>query len=80
MKKIIIAAALLIPIALKAQNGITSDIVEGGKTLVELIKVIRSPRVAAYTNSTPLTDQIDSCSVKNLQISALRTNPEKLLK
>lgn len=66
MKKLLITAVIFIPAVLQAQNAITSDIVEGGKTLIELIKVIRSPRVITAVISKPQTSYTDSCGIKKL--------------
>lgn len=66
MKKLLIAAAMAFPAVLPAQNAITSDLVEGGKTLVELIRVIRAPRVVAAVSPPPETKIADSCVVRKI--------------
>ncbi len=67
MKKLLFAAVLAVPVALQAQTTLTSDLVEGGKTLVELIRVLKEPRIVTVAAGTPATvTYIDSCSVKQL--------------
>jgi hypothetical protein len=47
-----------------AQNNLTSNIIEGGKTLVDLIRVFKTPKATnAANNGVTVTD---SCSIKNL--------------
>ncbi len=60
MKTILLFIAITTPVLLPAQPTTASDIVEGGKTLIELFRVIKPPRVAlSQSNSSP-----DSCSIK----------------
>lgn len=63
MKNLLLSAALYIPVFLPAQNVLTSSFVEGGKTLVELIKAIRTgnPHFSNVSNN-----YVDSCSTKKL--------------
>lgn len=76
MRKLLIIAAIFIPVVLQAQNTITSDIVEGGKTLVELIKVIRTPRITDEINTKPVTRVVDSCGIKNLADISFKNKTE----
>jgi hypothetical protein len=47
-----------------AQNNLTANILEGGKTLVDLIRIFKTPKTTNTANNTiALTD---SCSIKNL--------------
>ncbi len=66
MRKLVVIAAICIPAVLQAQNALTSDLVEGGKTLVELIKIIRAPRIVAAVGTLPEISYADSCKIKNL--------------
>lgn len=66
MRYLFLVAVLFAHTGLQAQSSLTSDLVEGGKTLVELIKVIRAPRVATAADINPPVGYIDSCGLKNL--------------
>ncbi|MEI7471273.1 MAG: hypothetical protein WCJ85_03375 [Chitinophagaceae bacterium] len=48
-----------------AQNNLAANIIEGSKTLVDLIRVIKMPKnsLIAMPASTPI---LDSCSIKNI--------------
>ncbi len=61
--KILLLTVLCFTIGAKAQNSITSDIVEGGKTIVELIRIIKTPRITMTTTSY---NKPDSCESKKL--------------
>lgn len=66
MRKILFIAAAIIPAVLQAQNTLTSDLVEGGKTLVELIKVFKMPRIVTTAEPVTVANYIDSCGIKKL--------------
>lgn len=66
MRNLLLTIALCLPAMAIAQNTITSDLVEGGKTLVELLKVIRMPRNIPTDVTTPATIITDSCRTKKL--------------
>jgi len=76
MKKFLLSAALSIPIALQAQNALTSNFVEGGKTLVELIKVFKpskpSNAVTSYSNT-------DSCGTRKLADISFKNKTDKTI-
>ena len=74
MKKIILTAVICFPGVLQAQSAITSDLVEGGKALVELVKVIltfRTPSTTATYNSA------DSCGSKKLADISFKNKTDK---
>jgi hypothetical protein len=48
-----------------AQNNLTANIIEGGKTLVDLIRVIKSPKTVSLPAATAVA-VTDSCAAKNL--------------
>lgn len=59
-----------------AQNNITANIIEGGKTVVELVRVIKTPRNTM--GQQPLVEKKDSCSIKNISdmcIKNITANP-----
>ena len=66
MRKLLFIAAVSIPAVLQAQNTLTSDLVEGGKALVELIKVIKMPRIITTAEPVPVANYTDSCGIKKL--------------
>ena len=74
MKKIILTAVISFPGVLQAQSSISSDIVEGGKALIELFKVIRTPRVPT---AATLYDNGDSCGSKRLADISFKNKTDK---
>lgn len=75
MRKALLFAVICIPANLQAQNAITSDLVEGGKTLVELIKVIRTPRTPTTTTVSYIN--ADSCGIKKLADISFKNKTDK---
>ncbi len=64
MRQLIVAAVILVTGNATAQNNTASNLIEGGKTLVELVRIFKSPK-----NALPRQDLIekkDSCIQKNL--------------
>ena len=70
----LLSAAIAAPVMLHAQNAITSDFVEGGKVLIELIKVIRTPRPVSAPASYSSTD---SCVSKKLADISFKNKTDK---
>ncbi len=63
MRKIISAAVALFSLVASAQNTTTENIIEGGKALVELVKVLKMP---AHAEFQPIVvARPDSCTLKN---------------
>lgn len=79
MRYLLLFAVLCAHEGLQAQNSLTSDIVEGGKTLVELIKVIRAPRLEAAADLNPAIRYMDSCQAKNLADIRFKNKTEKIV-
>ena len=50
---------------ISAQNNTAANIIEGGKTLVELVRVFKMPKYL-LAPVQPLVERKDSCSVKNI--------------
>jgi hypothetical protein len=76
MKIILFMLALLISGSSMAQNNITANIIEGGKTVVELVRVIKTPRNTM--GQQPLVEKKDSCAIKNVSdmcIKNVTANP-----
>ena len=65
MRSLILAAAMIVACTSTAQNNTASNIIEGGKTLVELVRVFKTPK--QYTASQQnLVEKKDSCAIKNI--------------
>jgi len=62
MRTFILAAAIIISASTSAQNTVTSNIIEGGKTLVELVRVFKTPK--ASMGQQNYTEKKDSCAIK----------------
>jgi hypothetical protein len=77
MRKVLLFAVICIPAYLQAQNALTSNLVEGGKALVELIKVIRTPRTPTVTTA-PYTNT-DSCGTKRLADISFKNKTGKIV-
>jgi hypothetical protein len=72
--KILLLLLVCFTVGANAQNSIASDFVEGGKTIVELIRVIKTPKTtivpAAYNNP-------DSCGIKKLADISFKNKTDK---
>lgn len=64
MRAMIIVAAMVTAISTTAQNNITANIIEGGKALVDLIRVFKAPKSAMYPQN--IIEKKDSCSIKGV--------------
>jgi hypothetical protein len=80
MKKYFLAAACLYNISLAAQNNTASNLIEGGKTLVELVRVFKTPKnnIAASTAAAQ-TPKTDSCAFKNISDISFKNSTAKSL-
>ena len=77
MKRLISAALVLVSINTSAQNNTAANIIEGGKTLVELVRVFKMPR---YTMSLqPVVEKKDSCAIKNVTDFTIKNSTEEPL-
>ena len=63
MKINLCMAALLLNLNAGAQNTTAGNIIEGGKTLVELVRVFKTPKTNLVSQSLP--EKKDSCISKN---------------
>ncbi len=64
MKILIMALAVLVYSGSSAQNNTAANIIEGGKTLVELVRVFKTPRTALAAEP-PAVKKTDSCIFRN---------------
>ncbi|HMK05418.1 MAG TPA: hypothetical protein VK489_14550 [Ferruginibacter sp.] len=75
MRRLILSAAVVITINASAQNNTVSNIIEGGKTLVDLVRVFKAPR---YTMQAPaIVEKKDSCSLKNVSDLSFKNSTDK---
>ena len=75
MKTFLLSAAIFIHTMLQAQNALTSNFVEGGRTLIELIKILKPAKTAtpaSYTNT-------DSCASKKLADISFKNKTAKMI-
>jgi hypothetical protein len=72
MRKFIIPALALIANHATAQNNTASNLIEGGKTLVELVRVFKMPRTGMQQQ--PLVEKKDSCALKNITDICIRNS------
>lgn len=76
MKTYLLIAVMCIPAILQAQRASISDYLDGGKTLIELIKVIKPQKTAlsAASYSSP-----DSCVVRKKSDISYKNKTEKTM-
>jgi hypothetical protein len=77
MRTLILAAAALLNVNTTAQNNTTANIIEGGKTLVELVRVLKAPKTSLI--SEPVIEKKDSCAVKNTTDLCIKNSTGKPL-
>jgi len=75
MRTLILAAAALSSLTASAQNSTAENIIEGGKALVELVRVLKMPANSGY--QTDVVEKIDSCKLKKLSDLSFRNNTDK---
>jgi hypothetical protein len=49
-----------------AQSNLTTNIIEGGKTLIDLVRVFKTPKTTLITTATTSVSVVDSCYSKGL--------------
>ncbi len=64
MRKLILSAVAMLTLTVSAQSNTASNIIEGGKTLVELVRVFKMPRYIMAQQ--PVVEKKDSCALKNV--------------
>jgi hypothetical protein len=79
MRKCLLLAVCMYTTALWAQNNTASNLIEGGKTLVELVRIFKTPKnnVTANTQTAPL--KTDSCTIKNTSDLCFKNTTAKSL-
>jgi len=66
MRTVCLLLCTLLCIAATAQSNLTANIIEGGKTLVELVRVFKSPKSGVVAVPAANPPKTDSCTVKNI--------------
>jgi|APGre2960657404_1045060.scaffolds.fasta_scaffold42403_2 hypothetical protein len=79
MRILILATAVLIHSNLAAQNTTTANIIEGGKTLVELVRIFKTPKFAFVQIPVAPAEKRDSCAVKNTSDISIKNSTDKPL-
>lgn len=73
MKKLILTAVVALTITASAQNNTAYTIAEGGRNLVELIRIFKTPRSTLSLLSAPAMRQ-DSCAIKGTSDFCVKNN------
>lgn len=79
MKIPIMALAILVNTGSSAQNNTAANIIEGGKTLVELVRVFKTPKYLLAPQPAILVEKKDSCAVKNTSDISIKNATDKPL-
>lgn len=77
MRNLIVAATIIVASHAAAQNNTTANIIEGGKTLVELVRVFKTPKVVMPQQN--LVEKKDSCSIKSITDLCIKNSTAKPL-
>ena len=75
MRKLILSAIVLMNFNASSQSNTASNIIEGGKTLVELVRVFKAPRYAIYPQN--YVEKKDSCVLKNICDLSFKNSTDK---
>ena len=78
MRAFILTAVVLININTSAQNNTAANIIEGGKALVELVRVFKMPRYFMPLPQ-PIVEKKDSCLIKNISDFTIKNSTNKPL-
>jgi len=75
MKNLLLTAAITVSLTGSAQNNTAYSIIEGGKALVDLIRIFKIPKAALA--QTVFAPHVDSCSVKSTTNFCVKNNTGK---
>lgn len=78
MRAYILTAAVFVNMNISAQNNTAATIIEGGKTLVELVRVFKTPK-ASLVSEPPVVKRVDSCAVKSTTDICVKNSTGKAL-
>lgn len=79
MRILILAVAVLVNTGSIAQNNTTTNIIEGGKTLVELVRIFKIPKYLLAPQPVSFIEKKDSCAVKNISDISIKNSTAKPL-
>ena len=79
MRVIILTAAVLMCMKTVAQHNTATNIIEGGKTLVELVRIFKTPKFAFVQIPVAAAEKRDSCAVKNTSDISIKNSTDKPL-
>lgn len=79
MRKLFLPVIVLTTFNTSAQNNTASNIIEGGKALVELVRVFKTPKNLIVQQPALLVEKKDSCAVKNISDISIKNSTEKPL-
>jgi hypothetical protein len=79
MRTLILSAIALLHVTATAQSNTASNIIEGGKTLVELVRVFKTPKYSFVQQPAPPVEKKDSCAVKNISDISIKNSTGKAL-
>lgn len=77
MRRLILFTVVIININASAQTTTASNIIEGGKTLVELVRVFKTPKYIMPFH--PVVEKKDSCAIKNITDLCIKNSTAKPL-
>ncbi len=77
MIKYIVVALCFFAVAARAQNSTASNLIEGGKTLVELVRVFKTPKNNVASTAIPNPAKTDSCAIKNISDCCFKNSTAK---
>lgn len=79
MKKLILSAVAIVTITASAQNNTAANIIECGKTVVELVRIFKTPKYAFVQPPLASPEKKDSCAVKSISDISIRNSTDKPL-
>lgn len=77
MKKSILWLVAITGLSASAQNNTASNIIEGGKTLVELVRVFKTPKYTLAQQPVQAVEKKDSCAVKSTGDISIKNSTSK---
>ena len=77
MRRLILAVIVITTFNATAQSNLASNIIEGGKTLVELVRVFKTPKFMMSQQS--VVEKKDSCAIKNISDFSIKNSTGKPL-
>ena len=77
MRKYLLLVLCFFALAARAQNSTASNLIEGGKTLVELVRVFKTPKNNIAGSKVPDYAKSDSCTIKNISDCCFKNSTTK---